>query len=53
MAQPYEVLLESMSKFHFDDLGHHAKNKLLNELTNNVESNFYSANSFYPLGHGS
>ncbi len=53
VAQPYEVLLESMSKFQFDDLGHHANSKLLNELTNNVESSFYSANPLYPLGHGS
>ncbi len=53
VAHPYEVLLESMSKFLFDDLGHHAKNKLLNELRNNVELNFYSANPLYPLGHGS
>jgi hypothetical protein len=35
------------SRFYFDNFGHHAHNKLLNEPTNNVKLNFYNLNPLY------
>jgi hypothetical protein len=46
-------IFESMFRFHFNNPGHHARRKLLNEPTNNVESNFYNSDPFYFKGHGS
>jgi hypothetical protein len=46
-------LFKYMSRFHLDDPNHHAKKKLLNEPTNNVESGFYNLDPFYLERHGS
>jgi hypothetical protein len=42
-----------MSKFHFNNLSYHTKNRLLNKPINNVEPKFYGLDPFYLLGHES
>jgi len=55
MLFPFLSLLNHMrfsiwinSRFYFDNFGHHAYNKLLNEPTNNVKLNFYNLSPLYP-----
>jgi hypothetical protein len=49
------VLLEFMSKFHFNNLSYHTKNRLLNQPIDNDEPKFYGLDFFifWDMGHGS